>query len=64
VFDKISNMKAINESKRESPDRIQKIIEDTIFKNHLISAFINMSSKSISDIADFDKYICSYKIES
>ena len=60
VYGKNNNMKAINQSKRESPDRVQNIIEDDIYKNHLITAFIDSSAKTILDITDFDKYICSY----
>jgi predicted nucleotide-binding protein (sugar kinase/HSP70/actin superfamily) len=60
VYGKNNNMEAINQSKQESPDRVQNIFEDDIYKNRLITAFIDSSAKSILDITDFDKYICSY----
>jgi hypothetical protein len=55
VYGKNNNMKAINQSKQESPDRVQCIIEDDIYKNHLITAFIDLSTKSILDVSNFDK---------
>ena len=60
---RIINMKAINQSKRESPDRVQNIIEDDIYKHHLIMAFIDLSAKSILGIPNLDKCICTYQIE-
>ena len=48
VYTKNRNMKAINQSKRGK--EIQKIIEDSNYKNHLITCFINPNSYNINDI--------------
>ena len=48
VYTKNRNMKAINQSKRGK--EIQKIIEDSNYKNHLITFFINEDSKNINNI--------------
>ena len=48
VYTKNRNMKCINQSKRGA--EIQKIIEDSNYKNHLITCFINDNSKNINNI--------------
>ena len=63
MYGKNNNIKAINQWKRESPDRVQCIIEDDIYESHLITVFIDLSAKSILDIPYFDRYIWKYQIE-
>ena len=48
VYTKNRNMKAINQSKRGK--ETQKIIEDSNYKNHLITCFINPNSYNINNI--------------
>lgn len=48
VYTKNRNMKAINQSKRGK--ETQKIIEDSNYKNHLITFFINTNSNNINNI--------------
>ncbi len=48
VYTKNRNMKSINQSKRGK--EIQKIIEDSNYKNHLITFFVNTDSNNINNI--------------